>query len=386
MIDPRTIEKKALRIYQEAIVSWLSGATDFFPRRIPADLKKSPSISENIANVEHLRARSKEVVGYGFTIQWEQVKSRTHGDNRYPVAIQVDSLVDLLKLIGKERDFRTLEKMVALLRSRLPELEEWLPRNWQRLLPLAKDMQGLISVVEYMRRNPRPGCFPRELPLPISTKLVPSNAIILGEWLDRCLPANAIDIRYDRKQFELRYGLARMEEHLRVRLLDPELKSQFGIPYNDWSASIAALKTHCWDGLTIVITENKVNLATLPRLSQTVAFGGMGNGVRQLFAIEDFRNLKIIYWGDLDFEGFEILSMVRAHWPQTKSVMMDNQTLDRFFEYVTPGTGASRELPTNLTECERTTMQRCQRENLRLEQEHIWQSYADEQLKLFLTP
>ncbi|NOR71388.1 MAG: hypothetical protein GQ532_17115, partial [Methylomarinum sp.] len=36
------------------------------------------------------------------------------------------------------------------------------------------------------------------------------------------------------------------------------------------------------------------------------------------------------YWGDLDTHGFAILSRLRHYYPQVKSILMDEKTLEQF--------------------------------------------------------
>lgn len=50
----------------------------------------------------------------------------------------------------------------------------------------------------------------------------------------------------------------------------------------------------------------------------------------QLAAIPWVRTARIIYWGDIDTYGLEILAQLRSVLPQTESVMMNRQTLEAF--------------------------------------------------------
>jgi hypothetical protein len=70
----------------------------------------------------------------------------------------------------------------------------------------------------------------------------------------------------------------------------------------------------------------------------------------------------------------EILSSLRSIFPQTRSLLMNGDTLDRWQHLATSGTGRRAELPPCLTEAERAAFTRCRDQNLRLEQERLPQS------------
>ena len=87
---------------------------------------------------------------------------------------------------------------------------------------------------------------------------------------------------------------------------------------------------------------------------------------------------QIIYWGDIDVHGFQILSQLRGYFPQTQSCMMDFETFVMLKDLAITGTD------TNLTALEHLTHEEHQlfehlislKENNRLEQEKIPHVYA----------
>jgi hypothetical protein len=78
-----------------------------------------------------------------------------------------------------------------------------------------------------------------------------------------------------------------------------------------------------------------------------------------------------VHWGDLDVQGLEILSSLRAIFPQARSILMDDDTLERLQHLCTAGNAPGPELLPHLTEAERAAYIRCRSENLRLEQERL---------------
>jgi hypothetical protein len=129
-----------------------------------------------------------------------------------------------------------------------------------------------------------------------------------------------------------------------------------------------------------VITENKMTFLTLPLLTNTIAILGGGFKVSSLAAISWLRDCPIIYWGDLDAQGFQILSQLRSIFPHVTSLMMDEETLLAFAEFCVVGTPCRvRQLP-HLTEEEHTLFLRLAQDEKRLEQEHINHAYALRQI------
>lgn len=377
MITPQQIAEKALRLYPQAIRAWLGQQSEsFFPCRIAGDLKPSRAIATAIDEVAALRAGAKETRGRGYRIQWQPRSSRTHGLNDFPAGIYIDTIDDLAWLINRQQEFATLAGAAAKLRNQQPELEAWLleTSNWKSLLEVADDLDDLLLVTGYLRQHPRPNCFARELPLPISTKLIQSHWRLLAAWLDRLLPPATIDARYSHRQFEPRYGLRYARPHFLLRMLDPKLVSELGLQFDEFSLPAETIATLPAKLVRVFIVENKVNLLTLPPTARGIALGGLGNAVTQLSEIPWLHQSELFYWGDLDFEGFEILSRLRRRLPHVKSLLMDERTLATFHSLAIPGNRITRELPAELTVEERQVCQRLAEMQLRLEQERIPQA------------
>ena len=289
--------------------------------------------------------------------------------NKFPARIIFDTQDDFLRFIGKQKEFQALVEAVTRLRSRYPELVPWIPANLRTLMDVADDLRGLLEVLDYFRVHSRPNLFARELPLAVDTKFIERHQRILREWFDLVLPPHAI--RADEEHFERRYGLRYAEPHLYLRVLDPDLGRDLGVPYPEFSLPLHTLGTLAVRPAVVFIVENKVNLLTLPVVKRAIGLGALGNAVTQLRYLTWLRDRPIVYWGDLDIEGFGILSSLRSCFPQTQSVFMDADTLDRWQHLAVPGTGRTLDVPPLLTEAEQAGYLRCRDQDLRLEQERI---------------
>lgn len=87
---------------------------------------------------------------------------------------------------------------------------------------------------------------------------------------------------------------------------------------------------------------------------------------------------QIIYWGDIDTHGFQILSQLRSYFPKTQSLMMDFETFNEFKQFAVTGTETNINQLINLTAEENQLFEYLLdlKEKNRLEQEKINHSFA----------
>ena len=77
MIQPDELHRKAENLYPLYIQAWLDGEEGFFPRVVPAGKTlDADDPSAAIQSVRRLREESKEIVGWGYSVQWREVNSQ----------------------------------------------------------------------------------------------------------------------------------------------------------------------------------------------------------------------------------------------------------------------------------------------------------------------
>lgn len=369
MIQPDDLRRKAENLYPEFLCAWFEGES-FFPRTVPADRRlDARDHAGAIAALQCLRDGSKAVRGFGYSIAWRERKSRDFGRNPFPERFFFETQDDLLRFIGKQSEFRAFADAVTRLRAEFPELNSWVRLHRQLLIEVVPSLDGLLHVLRFFRANPRPNRFARELPLPIETKFIERHERVLREWFDLVLPPESI--RSDETHFARRFGLLAPELHVIVRFLDPHLQREMTCPWPELSLPISALAKLPVGSAEVIIVENKVNLLTLPPRSRTIGLGALGRAVSELRCVQWLATIPVTYWGDLDIEGFEILSSLRAEFPHVQSLLMDEATLTRHQSLAVPGTGRQLTQPPHLTPEERLAFDRCLKENIRVEQERI---------------
>lgn len=372
MITPAEIRLKAERQYIAFLQSWLRGEA-FQPLSWPAG-RPASNFGNMRAEVQLLQAGEKASAGLGYRIETQVQQTRALSTQTLPARIWLDSPADLLHLIKKEEEFACFSEDVALMREQLPHLESWVERSPRKLLDYHASWPGLLLVCRYFLEHPRPNLYIRELPINVHTKFIEQHQGILRELLDHLLPSEFV--KADAPTFQQRYGLREEESMARVRFLDDQLHTRYALPFREISVPCSQLAEVNFSGQTCVITENKMTFLTLPALPKTFAILGGGFQVSNLAAIPWLKTCPIIYWGDLDAQGFQILSQLRSIFPHVISLMMDEATLQTFAEFCVTGTICRvRQLP-NLTEEEHTLFVRLAEETRRLEQERISQGYA----------
>lgn len=389
MITSEQIRRKAENLYHKVLSAWLDDDGSFFPRVVPVDRSLDKhDLPAAIESIDCLRDGSKEVLGYGYKVEWStEKKSRKFGLNRFPERILFETRPDLLRLIRRTREFDSFTGVVSRLRSEFGgRLDQWIRSHIRILYETEPVLENLILVVKYFRQHPRPNIFARELPLPIDTKFIERHKRILNDWFDVLLLPEAI--RADETHFERRYGLRYAEPLILLRTLDPQLQRELKLPFSELALPLSTLASvRARDDMRVFVVENKVSLLTLltlPNQRRSLALGALGSAVTILRDVRWLARVPMFYWGDIDVEGLKILSDVRRLFPHVKSFLMDEATLERWSKYIVDGTGAAPEEPALLTQDERAAFHRCRSENLRLEQEHIPQPIVDATIEMLL--
>ena len=413
---------------QGVVLSALVRGENLFPQRIPL---RGPDSKELANRFDDARAWIAEWRAEDrLRLEEREFAHRVLGNNRVPTAVWMDSPDLLADWIGCARDLRRFRERLALTREGHPHLLEWLAAHAPTVLRLADEWPHLLAVVAWLRANPRPGVYLRQLDLPgVHTKFVEAHRKVLGELLDLSLPAEAIDANASGAAgFNRRYGFRDKPERVRFRILDPAIAlpgdegpspSKAGIParsfkpdtdctdatdfqrdgatYRGHSCPQDADEEHPGENLhplgldltidaeafahlnpdvdQVFITENEINFLAFPLVPRSIVIFGGGYGFDGLAGASWLRTRRVRYWGDIDTHGFAILDQLRVHLPQAESLLMNRATLLRFRDlWGTEPSPTNRDLP-RLTSAETELYHDLRTHrlapNLRLEQERI---------------
>jgi hypothetical protein len=378
MITVTEIRKKADKVFAAVLAAAVNDET-YFPLTIRSDKSLSKNFVEMSKEIAHVMADSKDRKGFGYTIFSEKIKHRMHGIQDIPKSIVFETASDYLKFIGKNKVYDQFLVDSRQIINELPQLKDFVQNHPLTIVAHAGNWPALLSVCHWFLKGHPPGLYyARELPIPLHTKFIELNLGILRSLLNELLPAPDKDDPVFHKRFGLKYA----EPRIRLRFLDQSLAVEGR--FNDISLPLGDFAGANFNCKQLIITENKMNFLTLPPLRQTIAVWGGGYAVSNLKDIDWLRDKTIVYWGDIDAHGFEILSQLRSYYPHTRSVMMDQETFERFREYHGKGTLSRISSLACLTVEEQQLYRHVQENNGRLEQEKIPQPYINKYLLEYL--
>ncbi|MBK7819892.1 MAG: hypothetical protein IPJ61_02145 [Tessaracoccus sp.] len=217
-----------------------------------------------------------------------------------------------------------------------------------------EDVPKLARVLGWLVAHPGSGLWERELPVAgVDTKWFERHRAVV-EPLAAAITGEATGLR--------RHGVG-----FRVRILDPGSWSGAA----EFTVGLDELVALALTPAYVLVCENLTSVSTLPELSATVAVHGMGFAAPSLAEVGWIRDAAVVYWGDLDTYGFQILGSVRAALPQTRSVLMDASTLEAHREFAVPEPRPYRGEIGYLTVAELEALALLRADDLRLEQERI---------------
>ncbi|GAK75593.1 hypothetical protein JCM19296_1185 [Nonlabens ulvanivorans] len=374
MISPLDIKKKAGSQFKKYLSSIITD-TEFFPLIIRGNKKPSENIAKFQAEIASLVQFSKEKKGFGYSIEFITVNTRNRAKQDLPSSITFDSEEDYLKFIEKEKETINFKNDAKLLLVSYPELEDFVINKPDKIIKQAGKWNSIIKVLDFFKSNPKPNLYIRELPIAVHTKFIEKNKGIIREILDLLL--DEVNLITSNK-FEIHFNLKYSEPLVRFKILDQNIADISFSGVNDLALPLSHFNRLNLNISKVIIVENKTSLyttLTLPDMTNTIAVFGQGFGVSNLKNIEWLKTKEIQYWGDFDAHGFEILSQVRGYYPQTKSVLMNKNTFDKFFEN-DKGAGTKVSQLDNLTEAESKLHRFLLENNYRLEQEKIPNDYV----------
>jgi len=371
MISVRDLRAKAERKYKSYLESVAAGS-DFFPLEMSVNKKPSGDLADFQREIEGLIAKSKPKIGYGYQLEFKRVQTKKFGTQDLPSRIFFEYEYDFLKFIIKQSEVRLFKKNLARIIDEFPELIDWTVRYPQKITKHNDLWDDLLKVCQYFKENPHSYLYIRELPIKIHTKFIERNKGILRELLDLIIPEH---LNADTTNFEQRFHLKSKENLVRFRILDPKISTQYFSGVNDLSMPVSQFAMLELPVRKVIISENLITFLTLPSMSDTLAVFGKGFDLGSLKYADWLHATEIFYWSDIDAHGFQMLSQIRKYYPHTHSFLMDRATFDTFYEGG-KGTPSTQTHLDRLTPDEHALYDLLQRENLRLEQEHIPHGYV----------
>jgi hypothetical protein len=376
MITPKEIRQKAEKSFFKIVSSQLRSES-LFPWLIPSNKQITGNNYSELKNdLLPLFQQSRQVKPKGYTVIWKE-KKIDGSVQSVPSKIYFDNLDDFLFFIDKEGDYKKIIDAKERIVAEFPKIEGWVNDNPAILLEFFEVWDDLIKVCKYFVAHPSPyNYYIRELPIEVHSKFIEQSSSLLTKLLDRLLPVEQVNRRAT--DFATRYGLKKANIYTQIRILDEELKSSLG--YDECSLTLEDAAWLRWLPEKVFIIENQVCYLTFPKVKNSVAIFGSGFKSRLSKHLPWLENARLICWFDLDTAGFEMLNMIRQHYPIAESFLMDEDTYFNFRDFAVTNNSKRKELPL-LVPSERDMYEFLLTNNRRLEQERISQQFIYRKLE-----
>lgn len=234
---------------------------------------------------------------------------------------------------------------LSVLRSRFPDVTD-LPKVVRAVAGYSEtDFDLLCSASTWFRHNSGRGLTPRQVPI----------EGLHAKWLNTHRPV--IQVLAGIESLGL---LPRHPQRIHFTYLDPEHLAAGGRRHD--SATVGDVMRPAYLPEIVLISENKDTTIHFPPVPKAIAVEGAGFGGAPAIASFDWLTAvpRLIYWGDLDPSGFEIVDRFRQAGLPVRTILMDLPTFEEYERFGTStdargnplGTPVRQDLP-RLTESER---------------------------------
>lgn len=361
-------------------------------RPFPIEISlKVPTDQQARDNLGHFHAFFKAWTDFAYPelVEWQERQYRQLSEQRVPVKLRIFSLQQLTELLGAEQQLenwlneissflqqsfvhdRHQHRLFQTLIHHLEQIERYSQQEWQ----------WLIQLIEQLKPNIGAGLYLRALPLSaVNTKFLEQNLLLtevicnvlyddeivlaggLLAWLD-CLdsPKGWLTIKPVCPNVQEKLG------GLPVFQLSTEVLDQFELPAE-----------------RIIVVENIQSGLACPNLENSIVVCGGGKNISWMNA-KWLQHKQVFYWGDIDSEGLNILSMVRQKIPHVIALMMDEATVLQFQNHMVDEPDSIFSEPQYLTADELKLFHDLRAQtfkNRRLEQERISVDWVHRYLEL----
>ena len=375
MITPKELLEKVNKSFFRIVQSHLKGEHNF-PWIIPSNKQLTGSnYTDWKTDLVPLHKESKAEKGNGYSVDWKEKKINGSRQS-VPAKIYFETLQDFLSFTCRKKDFNRIAESKEMIVSMFPSLEGWANTSPGILLENSGNWSDLLKVCQYFdTHNPPYPYYVRELPVKVHSKFIEQNSTLLRKLLDQLLSPEKLNT--NESEFAARYFLKKVNVYTQIRILDDDLKPHLG--YDECTLTLEDAAWLNWLPEKVFIIENQICYLTFPKVKNAVAIFGEGFKSRLTQYIPWLSKTKLFCWFDLDTAGFEMLNMIRQHYPNSANFLMNEKAYNEFDQFAVDKKTRKKDL-LNLDPEEQKLYDFLLTNNKRLEQERISQEYIKEQL------
>ncbi|GII32872.1 Wadjet anti-phage system protein JetD domain-containing protein [Planotetraspora mira] len=299
----------------------LASGTTWEPLSLPIHGPKAGELAARFDQVR--RWVSQWEATRSVRVEFKQAGGRTLGTNNLPARAWIDDYDQLWTLLNVHGDVKRFQEHLAA--TELPGVAAWMAINPMKVLEIADRWPEMNATVAWIHERATPGeLYLRQIDVPgVDTKFVERHKAVLSALLDAQLEPERIDHDRPRSDFEGRYGFKKKPDYIRLRFLDGAAIAGF----TELTVRASDFTTRPASVTTVFIVENEITYLAFPPVPNAIAIFGSGYSVALLQSLAWLNHTDLIYWGDIDTHGFAILDRLRARFPHTTSMLMDETTL-----------------------------------------------------------
>lgn len=388
MISVSELKKKALARYADYL-NWYFGNNNenMFPLIIPCN-KGHPNddLVQRAKELSEIHQNSKNNGKQSYKYETDSVSTRS-GKQTVITKIFFEAKDDYISFINKKKDFDLLEKVCQILLNYLDtffsesDIKFWVVKNHEKVISTKIEenidsyWKNICLCANWFYHNPNSNLYLRTIPLQVHSKFIENNQSLIHSLCSK-------EKITKENSFTKQHGIKDKPNFIRFRFLERKKITDGFIPNEMYLSSEDFKKIFSAKFMesieNVFIIENEMVYLTFPNVQNSMCIWGHGFSAGEFKNFEWLKNYKLFYFGDLDEHGYQILSIFRNYFPNTRSFCMDMDTLKEFDGFRVKGESLKGSIPSNLTteELEVFTELKSDKNYSRLEQERIYHQWV----------
>lgn len=287
-----------------------------------------------VERVREWREFEERSAGDGVRVEWETKRMPGNVVVTYPRRLVVAGFEDAVKVVGSLRGRAIDELCVArerfdVLHDRYGSDPSDLRRVARRFGQLSSGgFEALLVACDWFSSSDADGLTARQVPL----------ALVHAKWVERYVGIiEAVvghEVRFEGRLHEVRLKYCSPVEN-------GEVRRRFD------SQVIGDVESLAYEPDVVLVVENKDCFERMPELEGLICVWGAGNSHvgADIAGLGWVRRCQhVLYWGDLDVDGFLLLDRLRASGVDATSVCMDEATCRAYARLGTNSDGRGRGL------------------------------------------
>ncbi|HEY5784169.1 MAG TPA: Wadjet anti-phage system protein JetD domain-containing protein [Microlunatus sp.] len=308
-----------------------------------------------------------------YSLEWSMIGGRHLGRNKVPSRAVISSFAQAWALLEVAREVESFGEILSLVEPH-PSVRSWVVTNPHRALERRADLPRLLAAYCWLDDHRHSGRYLREISAPgVDTKFAERHRSVLAAMLG---------VSASTTKFLADLGLRQKPEIVRLRA---DRSLGLPSPLSEIAVRADELIELGLAPRAAVVIENEITYLSVPVPQDGVVIWGKGFDVDRVGRLPWLVGVDVSYWGDIDTHGFAILDRLRAWLPQSRSVLMDRQTLlahrDRWGTEDSPTTARLGRLSPDEADLYGDLVVDVFGDRVRLEQERVDWSWVRERLQ-----